>query len=123
MSAILAWTTKLGEMPVFFIVSCGNTDIPIGEDALEPPIELRTHIASQILGDWRLVDIIWLKDGAVIKQIDGAGWVYGTRVYLTLAPVGVFGYILKISHRAGILRYPSMETQRTYPKIYSPLQR
>ena len=91
MSARFAWTMMLGLMPVFFIVGCGNTDNPIGEDAPEPPTEPPTHNVSPILGDWRLMDIIWLEEGVVIGQIDGAGWIYGTNPnILTLAQDGIF---------------------------------
>ena len=91
MSARLAWTTMLGVMSVFLIVGCGNTDNPIGEDAPEPPTEPPTHIVSPILGDWRLMDIIWFKDGVVTGQINGAGWIYGADLnILTFAPDGIF---------------------------------
>lgn len=91
MSARFAWTMMLGLMSVFFIVGCGNTDNPIGEDAPEPPTEPPTHVVSPILGDWRLMDIIWLEEGVVIGQIDGAGWIYGTNPnILTLSQDGIF---------------------------------
>ena len=91
MKAKLTWTMMLGLISVIFIVGCGNTDNPIGEDAPEPPTEPPTHNVSPILGDWRLMDIIWLEEGVVIGQIDGAGWIYGTNPnILTLAPDGIF---------------------------------
>lgn len=84
------WTTIMGLMAAL-IVGCGSTDNPIAEEAPEPPTDSPTNIVSPILGDWRLMDIIWFKDGVVTGQIDGAGWIYGADLnILTFAPDGIF---------------------------------
>ena len=90
MKLIPTWTTIFGILLVF-IVGCGNTDNPVGERTPEPPTEPPAHIDSPILGDWRLMDIIWLKDGVVMNQVDGAGSIAGANPnILTLAPDGIF---------------------------------
>ncbi len=98
MKLILTWATIIGILLVF-IVGCGNTENPVGETPTEPP----AHIDSPILGDWRLMDIIWLKDGVVMNQIDSEGSIAGANPnILTLAADGIFELVQ---------RYPIQEDE------------
>ena len=90
MKVRLTWTTTLGLMPVL-ILGCGSTDNPIREETPEPPTEPRIETVSPVLGDWRLLEIIWLKVGVLTHHIDSGGWFYGANPnILTFAPDGVF---------------------------------
>lgn len=86
----LSWTMIMGVI-FALVLGCGSTDNPVGENTQKPSSEPPTHIVSPILGDWRLMDIIWFEEGMVTNQIDGAGWIYGANPnVLTLAPDGTF---------------------------------
>ena len=88
----LNWKTILGVISVF-VIGCGSTDNPVGEETPELPNEPPTQVVSPILGDWRLLEIIWFKDGAETQRTgpDFLGWYINKGpLILTLAPDGIF---------------------------------
>lgn len=90
MKVSFSWTTILRVIFVL-VIGCGDSDNPIGEEIPEPPTEPPTNIVSPILGDWRLMDLIWFTDGVVTNQNTTTGWIYGANPnILTLAPDGIF---------------------------------
>lgn len=72
-------------------LGCGSTDNPVAEDIQEPPTEPPTNIVSPILGDWRLMNVIWFADGVLTNHNSNTGWIYGANLnILTFAQDGIF---------------------------------
>ena len=90
MKEISPWTTLLGIMFVF-IVGCGSSDNPIGEEMSEKPVEQPMQIVSPILGDWHLQDVTWLRDGMATQRIEFTAF----SSILTLDPDGIFEIVVR----------------------------
>lgn len=90
MKEISPWKTFLGIMFVF-IVGCGSSDNPIGEEITEKPVEPPMQIVSPILGDWHLQDVTRLKDGVATQQIDFTPFSFT----LTLDPDKIFEIVAR----------------------------
>lgn len=90
MKEILPWKTFLGIMFVF-IVGCGNSDNPVGEEITEKPVEPPIQIVSPILGDWHLQDVTWLKDGVATGRLEFTLF----SITLTLDPDRIFEIVVR----------------------------
>lgn len=90
MKEISPWKTLLGIVFVF-IVGCGSSDNPVGEEISETPVEPPMQIVSPILGDWHLQDVTWLKDGVATGQLEFTLF----SITLTLDPDRIFEIVVR----------------------------
>lgn len=90
MKEISPWKTLLGIVFVF-IVGCGSSDNPVGEEISETPVEPPMQIVSPILGDWHLQDVTWLNDGVATGRLEFTLF----SITLTLDPDRIFEIVVR----------------------------